>query len=81
MAEQRVAHGAADQVHRLVRIVYLADRLEDVREARVRPELVRDRGLALQASAIASISTSAPDGSAETSIVARAGGSSPTYFR
>src|SRR5581483_1375471 len=81
LAEQCVPHRAADHVHRLARVVRRGDRLEDVREAPIRAQLVGDRVLALQASAIASISTSAPDGSAETSIVARAGGRSPTYLR
>ncbi len=80
VAEERVADGTADHIDGLGRIVRLRDRFEHVREPRLCPELLRDR-LFHYARAIASISTSEPAGSAETSIVARAGGRSPTYLR
>ena len=88
VAQQRVPDCAADDVDRFVRIVRVGDRLEHVREARLRAQLLGDGFLRdrhtrsvprRQASAIASISTSDPAGSFDTSIVARAGGSSPTY--
>ena len=68
--------------HLLVRteILYLVrDEVRNEGTERLR----RDRSASLratQASAIASISTSAPDGSLATSTVERAGGVSPTCF-
>ena len=74
LAEQDVAHGAADEVDPST----VRDRRHGVEHGpqpveRLQLQIV-SHVRAQPASAIASISTFAPDGSAETSIVARAGG-------
>ena len=73
-AEQLVADGAADEVRiEPERADVVLDRLH----LRIVPADARTA--TRQASAIASISTSAPDGSFATSTVDRAGGVSPTW--
>ena len=74
-AEQDVAHGAPNEVDAVVRLRYTAEGLDRARA----PDTRRYPAEVLQTSAIASISTLAPEGKAETSIVARAGGRSPTW--
>ena len=72
--EQLVAHGAADEVR------VEPEPADVLLDLLAHPAILAGPAERAYSSAIASISTSAPEGSFATSTVARAGGCSPTCF-